>query len=378
MDEAPPLAPYVPTGHNYLLHLGLFVATCITTTHAGLLFVSTGQPSIWMGFIDLGPEVPLPLLFDLTTGFDPGGLALYEPWRGLYFSVPLMFILLCHEMGHFIAAQRHEVNVSLPYFIPLPMVGLGTFGALISMRGKIRSRNALIDIGAAGPLAGLVVAVPVLIYGLWLSDVEVVQPGLASMTEGNSLFYLGLKYLMFGEILPGNGRDVFLHPIAWAAWCGLLVTMLNLIPVWQLDGGHVAFAYFGRRYEWASRWFHKLLPLVGVGVLLYVFLDSLNAVAVPGEGELSIWVAGEGGVLGIHGKLPIWLNTWDSALIAGVSAAIPWFIWPLLLLWGLRRSGGKHHPPVSPVGLSSGRRALGILVMIIFVLIFMPIPLRMS
>jgi len=362
MDEAPAPAPHVPVGHNYLLHLGLFVATCITTTHAGLLFVSTGQPSIWMGFIDLGPEVPLPFMWELTTGFDPGGIALFEPWRGLYFSVPLMFILLCHEMGHFIAARRHRVDVSLPYFIPLPMVGLGTFGAVISMREKIKSRNALMDIGAAGPLAGLVVTVPLLMLGLWLSDVEVVKPGMASMTEGNSIFYLGLKYLMKGEILPGGGRDVFLHPIAWAAWCGLLVTMINLIPIGQLDGGHVSFAYFGPRYQSASLWFFRVLPAVGLGVFVAVSWDAWHAVAAVPEGYYAIWS-----------------NTWGDALFIGFYAALPWLVWPTMLYFlMLRRSRGQHHPPLDLDPLSPVRRAIGILVMIVFVLIFMPIPLRMS
>ncbi len=145
--------------NNYLLHLALFVATLITTTFAGLTYVSTGPPSIWIGVIDLGPGMPL-LLFEPYTGFDPGGLSLLEPWRGLYFSATLMFILLCHEMGHYIAARIHKVDVSLPFFIPLPFVGLGTFGALISMRERVKNRNALMDIGAAGPLAGLVVTLP--------------------------------------------------------------------------------------------------------------------------------------------------------------------------------------------------------------------------
>lgn len=350
-----------PRKDNYLLHFALFVATIITTTHAGLMYVSTGGPSIWIGIIDLGPDVPMPLLFEPYTGFDPGGIALHEPWRGLYFSATLMFILLCHEMGHYVAARIHKVDVSLPYFIPLPFLGLGTFGALISMREKVKNRNALMDIGAAGPLAGLVVTVPLLILGLWLSDVNLVPPGAPAMSEGNSIFYLGLKYLVKGELLPWGGRDVFLHPIAWAAWCGLLVTMINLIPVWQLDGGHVAFAYFGSRYEWASRWFHKLLPAVGVSVIVYVFIDSLYTVApVP------------------SGVPPLWLNTWGDALTNAVSASLPWFVWPILLLVMLRRSGGRYHPPVDLEPLSKGRRAVGLLMIIVFFLIFMPIPLRMG
>ncbi len=358
--EQPPPPPTRRRRPSYLLHLALFLATVVTTTHAGLLYVSTGAPSIWIGLVDLGPDMPVLLLSDYT-GFDPGGLALHELWRGLYFSIPLMFILLCHEFGHYIAARLHKVDVSLPYFIPLPFIGLGTFGAVIAMRERIRSRDALMDIGAAGPLAGLVVTIPLLVLGLWLSDVGTVPPGATAMSEGNSIFYLGLKYLVKGELLPWGGRDVFLHPIAWAAWCGLLVTMINLIPVWQLDGGHVAFSYFGDRYEWASRWFHKLLPVMGLGVFLYVLFDSLASVApVP------------------QGTPPLWLNTPLAALENAISAAVPWLIWPLLLLFMLRRSGGRYHPPVDMQPLSRGRRAVGLLVIVVFVLIFMPIPLRMG
>ncbi len=348
-----------PGKNNYWLHLALFVATIITTTSAGLLYVSTGGPSIWIGVIDLGPGMPV-LLMEPYTGFDPGGYAWHEPWRGLYFAVPLLFILLCHEFGHYIAARIHKVDVSLPYFIPLPFVGLGTFGAVIAMRDKIKNRNALMDIGAAGPLAGLVVTIPVILYGLWLSDVGVVPPGYGT-SEGNSILYLGLKYLVKGELLPLGGRDVFLHPIAWAGWAGLLVTMINLIPVWQLDGGHVAFSYFGSRYEWASRWFHKVLPVLGTGMFLYVFIDSyFNLARMP------------------YGAPPLWLNTWTEAATYAFGASFFWFLWWFLLRVFIRRSGGRYHPPVDLEPLSRGRRMVGLVVMVVFVLIFMPIPLRMG
>jgi len=351
--------PQGPRKNNYLLHLGLFVATIISTTIAGLWMSNTGAPSIWIGVIDLGPGMPV-LLFEPYTGFDPGGVAWHEPWRGLYFSVTIMFILTCHEMGHYIAARIHKVDVSLPFFIPFPSPLIGTLGAVISMRERIKNRNALMDIGAAGPLAGLVVTIPLLAFGLWLSDVVVIAPENAGLSEGNSIFYLGLKYLVKGELLPWGGRDVFLHPIAWAAWVGLLVTMINLIPVWQLDGGHVAFAYFGRRYEWASRWFHNLLLVLAVGVLAYVFFDSWHSVApVP------------------YGVPPLWRNTWSEALSNAVSAAFPWLLWWFMLRFFMRRSG-RYRPPADLEPLSGGRRVVGLVVMVVFVLIFMPIPLRMG
>jgi membrane-associated protease RseP (regulator of RpoE activity) len=332
-----------PAQHRYWLHAVLFLVTCVTTTWAGLLYVGPEAAEFLMG----------------GEGLEPGGIDVEHWWRGFAFSGTLLGILLTHEMGHFIAARRHHVDVSLPYFIPLP-VGLGTLGAVIAMREKIRARNALMDVGAAGPLAGLVVAIPLLVIGLVLSDVEIIPLGEPVFSEGNSLLYLGLKLAVFGEVLPRGGRDVFLHPMAFAAWCGLLVTMINLIPVGQLDGGHVAFAFFGDRYEWASRWFHRLLPVVGVGVAIWVFWTALHTVTPPPEDAPALW-----------------LKTPGEALGAALEAAAPWFIWPLMLL--LLRGGGRKgqsHPDVGLEPLGRGRRAVGILVMIIFILILTPVPMR--
>jgi len=184
-------------------------------------------------------------------------------WRGWPFALTLLAILTAHELSHYFVGRRYASPVSLPYFIPLPLPGsLGTLGAVIFQRGPMRSRKALFDIGIAGPIGGLIVAIPLLFLGLALSEVGTpyafidVPAGetIEVMQEGNSLLYLGAKYLVHGRILPdkATGEDVWLSPpsaggsIAFAAWVGLLVTTFNLFPVGQLDGGHVAYAMWGR------------------------------------------------------------------------------------------------------------------------------------
>ena len=268
---------------------------------------------------------------------------------GLYFSGTLMTILLCHEMGHYVVARRHGIAASLPYFIPLPpVVSLGTLGAIIQMDEPIKDRNKLVDVGAAGPLAGLVAAIPLLIYGLSLSTVAVTTPGDGAMLEGNSLLYMGLKYLVHGQLLPtADGMDVQLHPMAFASWVGLLLTMINLLPIGQLDGGHVLCGAIGSRHERVSRSLHWLLLAVGLAVAATLTLDYTGQ-GVP------------------FGK---------AALSAG-KAGLPWFVWAGMLLWMRRMAGGSYHPPVGEVPLTRGRQALVLLLLIVLVLIFTPIPLR--
>ena len=167
-------------------------------------------------------------------------------YRGIPFSFSLMGILLSHEFGHYLAAKRHGLNVTLPYFIPAPPI-IGTFGAFIKMRSLVRDRRMLMDVGAAGPLVGVVVAIPLLIAGLRLSEVKLIQ-GEAGMNLGSSLLLSLLSRIVVGP-LP-EGYDIVIHPVGFAGWIGLLVTALNLLPVGQLDGGHVAYALFG---EWQNR-----------------------------------------------------------------------------------------------------------------------------
>ena len=264
---------------------------------------------------------------------------------GPAFAATLMGILLCHELGHFVVARRRGVDVSLPYFIPLPpMVSLGTLGAVIRMRSPIEDRRALFDVGAAGPIAGLVVAVPLLFVGLILSHVGPAAPD--SFQEGNSLLYALAKYAVFGRWLPGGGVDVQLHPMAFAAWVGLLVTMINLMPIGQLDGGHVARAALGGAHErWSAR-LHVLLPVLGAGIAAVMFVVALRA----GRGVASAaWYAKDG--------------------------ALPWLVWALLLGW-MRRSAGEYHPPVGEAPLDPRRRRLALALLVVFLLIATPVPFR--
>jgi membrane-associated protease RseP (regulator of RpoE activity) len=254
-------------------------------------------------------------------------MVLTHLYRGVPFAATIMGILVTHELSHYLVARRYGSPVSLPYFIPMPASFLGTMGAVIVQRAPMRNRRALFDIGVAGPLGGLIVAIPLLILGLSLSSVGPPPPQEEIIwQEGNSLLYLAIKYLMFGKILPSNGEDVWLHPVAFAAWAGLLVTMINLIPVGQLDGGHASYALLGR---WAWR---------------------LGYVAIA---AMMVW----GGLL----------------LIGGNEAGGFWLTWGFLNLL----MNPRHPPPLNDATKLDGRRiALGLLVLAIFILTFMPAPLR--
>jgi membrane-associated protease RseP (regulator of RpoE activity) len=264
------------------------------------------------------------------------------PWyAGWVFAVPLLAILLCHEFGHYIAARRHQVAASLPYFIPIPLV-FGTFGAIIRMRGRITTRTALLDIGAAGPLAGMAVALPVLVYGLSISEVHPQQPG-NYLLEGHSLLYELLLYLIHGPIPAGH--DIFLHPAALAGWVGLFVTMLNLLPIGQLDGGHVAYALLGERQDRLSSVLLWLLPVLGVGLCASFGFTAWQQ--------------------GLRGE-----QLWQEASIGA-----NWCVW-FVVLHIMRRYAGKDHPPVDPGALSTGRKVVGALCLLLLVFIFMPVPIR--
>lgn len=304
---------------NYPLHIGLFILTWFTTSWVGVINVHGD-----ISWLDLGRVIPL--LPD-----------------GLPYSLSIMSILLTHEMGHYVLARRHGVHASLPYFIPIPLPPVGTMGAVIRMEGRVESRNALTDIGASGPLAGLIVAIPVLLYGLHLSEVRPISGG---FLEGGSLLYHGAKLLMKGQLLPGGGLDVFLDPVAWAGWVGLLVTMLNLMPIGQLDGGHIAFAYFGARHNRSSAWLHRGLLLLAVG-----------------GSAFTVWE--------LSGKVGL-----ERALALGWSAGLSWLIWWILLRFMKRASGGEYHPPVGEGTLSSGRRGLCVAMLVLFFFLLVPIPLR--
>ncbi len=165
---------------------------------------------------------------------------------GVWYSLSLIAILLAHEMGHFFMSRRHGVPASLPYFLPVPIPPFGTFGAIIKMKGRMRSRKALFDIGVAGPLMGLLITIPAIIIGLLLSESVLLDKTQDTFFHlGDSLLFVIAEKVVLGD-LP-EGYDLCLHPIAYAGWVGLFVTALNLLPVGQLDGGHIAYAMFGRK-----------------------------------------------------------------------------------------------------------------------------------
>src|SRR2546422_2872907 len=205
------------------------VETCASTLVAGTMF--TGSPT-----------------------FDAFRAASGPAWllSGVPFACTLLATLGVHEFGHYFTARHYRAQVSLPFFIPAPppLFLFGTMGAIIRMRSPARDRNSLFDIAAAGPLAGLAVAVPAVVIGLAWSTVMPAPQG-GYLAFGDSLLIRWLVHLRFGSI-PG-GSMVFTHPVADAAWAGFLVTALNLFPVGQLDGGRIAYALFGRPHPTAGR-----------------------------------------------------------------------------------------------------------------------------
>ncbi len=312
------------------VNIALFIATVLSVLFAGTLYT--------LGGIYAGPAAPsfqdmLPYILESLGG-------------GLAFTVSLLAILLAHEFGHYLAGRYHKTHVTLPYFIPFPLSLFGTMGAFIQLKEPPRNKRILLDIGIAGPLAGLVIAVPVLILGLSLSQIGSIPtylPAGSGLTiEGNSLLYLFSKFLVFGQLLPSpgdfgglsplvywvryfftgqplplGGLDVMLHPVAWAGWAGLLVTALNLIPAGQLDGGHVIYVLFGKKAE-------VLLPFILVALVMLGFF-------------------------------------WPG-----------WWLWAFLIFL----LGRMHAEPLDQItSLDPQRRAVAILGLVIFVLVFTPVPL---
>ncbi len=211
----------------------------------GLLFALTLASSTFCGGLYYG-WLPSPDLLDRVT--DPRLVV-----EGLKFSLPLMTILLAHELGHYFAARRHGLRATPPYFLPMPVPLLfspGTLGAVIRIKDPIRSRRQLMDVGASGPIAGFVTLLPFLVLGVAASGVQAVPDSTAVYFGEPILFRFVARVLFFGEL--GVGEDIMLHPTAWAAWFGLFVTALNMLPFFQLDGGHVTYALFGRFHQIAA------------------------------------------------------------------------------------------------------------------------------
>ena len=251
----------------------------------------------------------------LHTGID----LLKEPekiYKGLPFALTLMTILLVHELSHYFASKKHHTKATLPYFIPAPTI-IGTFGAFIKMKSPIMTRKALVDIGASGPIAGFIISVIVSMIGLSLSKVVAIGETKGALGLGDSLLFSFLSDTLL-NYQPGL-QDIVLHPVAFAGWIGLFVTSLNLIPIGQLDGGHIAYALLGEK--------HFLLSNILVATM--VFLGLL---------------------------------LWEG-----------WTIWAVLLI-----ILGRRHPPVLnwEVPLDTKRRFIGWVSLTIFVFTFIPVPFK--
>ncbi|KAB8142524.1 site-2 protease family protein [Chloroflexia bacterium SDU3-3] len=309
--------------HELLAMPGVVVRTPPRLGLPALLFVLTLATVLLTGAISAHPELAAsPGLLLASPGLLLGGLP---------FAATLMGILFAHEMGHYVVGRLRQAPVSLPYFIPIPPIptpfGIitftGTMGAVIVQREPMEDRRSVLEIGVAGPLAGLAVAIPLLLYGLATSPVASPTPDMLAhgyLQEGNSILYALLKYAVHGQWLPtAGGADVQLNAVAMAAWIGLLVTMINMLPVGQLDGGHVAYALLGR---WAD------------------------------------WLA--------YGMLAL-------CAVLGVTQSASWLIWGAMILL----IGPKHPAPLNDIEpLGFWHRALAVIGLVLFVLLFMPDPLR--
>jgi membrane-associated protease RseP (regulator of RpoE activity) len=211
----------------------LFIATCLSTFYVALPFQEIGTKG-WMFVIG----------------------------QGLQYSVPLMTILVCHEMGHFLQSYRYGVYATLPYFIPIPIPPIGTMGAVIFMEPRMGHRRALFDIGITGPLAGLVPTIICCVVGIRLSTVLPIQEISGQGVGAPYLFQLIVEF--FGKNAP-DGFFLKIHPIAFAGWVGLLITSLNLIPIGQLDGGHILYALLRKKSYYVS----TFLLLAAVAAVIY-------------------------------------------------------------------------------------------------------------
>lgn len=278
-----------PERPKVLLPVILFLLTIVTTVTAGAL-----QQGV-----------------NIFT--DPAGLV-----KGIPFSASLLFILGTHELGHFIASRRHGVSTTLPVFIPgppIPPALIGTFGAVIKIKSQISTKKALVDIGAAGPLAGFIIALFVTFWGLKLSTIVPKETLHGGLGLGSSLIFYGLSYISLGPLQIG--QDILLHPIAFAGWIGMFVTAMNLLPIGQLDGGHIIYALLGRR--------HRMFSITMIVILLV-----LGVVAWPG-----------------------------------------WFVWAALV-----SLIGIWHPPVEDQfePMDGTRRSISIAAILVFILTFIPAP----
>ncbi len=283
-------------------NVALLAATLLTTLYAGM--------EHWLAFESRFGAITPPLEW-------PGLI-----WSGLWYSLTILAILGAHEAGHYLACRYYGIAASLPYFLPAPpnIFMAGTFGAFIRIREPIRTKGMLFDMGAAGPFAGFLVAVPALVIGVSLSNVARLPSNFSGLELGEPLLFKVVTSLVTGPVPDGYALN--LHPMAFAAWFGLLVTALNLIPIGQFDGGHISYAVLGRRAIWATR----AAVLAAVGLCFY---------------------------------------------------SLSWVLWTVLAL-GLLKVFGWRHPPSADedVPLDPVRRWLAVAALLVFILCFTPAPIE--
>ncbi len=295
--------------HRYWLHALLFLLTLVTTTVVG--------SGLARSF-----ALRQPFDFDYLDGYKALWQHPASLLDGLTFSLTLLAILMVHEMGHYLAARYYGVDATLPFFIPAPTL-IGTLGAFIRIRSAILTKRTLFDIGIAGPLAGFLALLVPMIVGVWLSKIV---PGIGSHGElvfGTPLALRLFEWLKFGRVPVG---DICLHPMARAAWVGLLATALNLLPIGQLDGGHILYSFLGERTKLLSRVF---------------------VVALAGLGAFQLFTS-------------------------DYHMGYMWLLWALVLLL----IGMRHPTIIDPGKLSPTRRWLGLAALIIFILTFTLAPIR--
>jgi len=234
---------------------------------------------------------------------------------GLSYGLSIITILLAHEMGHYFMSKKYGIPSTLPYFIPFPFSPFGTLGAVIRMKGVIINKKALFDIGVAGPISGFVVSLPFIFLGIKFSEIQSVAGNTSFLQLGDPLIFKILQWSIIGHI--PHGSDLVLHPLGYAGWVGLFVTALNLLPVGQLDGGHIVYAVFGNK----SKWF---------------FMATIMLLAI----------------------LAIYYNPgWLTLVI-------------ILLLFGIRHP----HPLDMDTELDAKRKLIALIILIIFLLSFTPAP----
>ena len=301
------VAPAFSLKRRIWLNIVLFVLTIFSTLFVGIsLSISFKYPEV----LAQNPPSVLDLVEKLR---DPQVISL-----SIIYVVVLLGILLGHEMGHFLTCRYYKINATLPYFIPAPTL-IGTFGAFIKIKSPITRKQQLFDIGVAGPLTGFILSVPALVYGLSLSKAvpPIARDEVFVYVFGEPLILKFFGAMIFKNIPPDY--SVYLHPVAFAGWVGILVTALNLFPFGQLDGGHISYALFGKKSRNLTRFF------LGVFIAMGIFF----------------WVG--------------------------------WFIWAFLLLFM-----GLKHPQVQDEGahLSPGRKFISYVVILIFILCFIPDPIK--